>query len=210
MWMLRGMVKWCRENAALSGLGEAPIRYIADDCCASCAGGEARPPLRRGHHGSPTYGHGSTGEMWRLEDHLWELLTECRALLTDTHSFPGQRLHGAPVADSRRQPAQPPVEGRSGLDHRRRGGPAGAPRRNVLPAESTAGGRRRPENPDEPSMPSLNETYYERAGTLLAKAWASNAHTIAALAPVIGQSLASGGVVHTFGSGHSELISRRS
>jgi uncharacterized phosphosugar-binding protein len=57
-------------------------------------------------------------------------------------------------------------------------------------------------------MPSLNETYYERAGTLLAKAWASNAHTIAALAPVIGQSIASGGVVHTFGSGHSELISR--
>ncbi|HEX7631421.1 MAG TPA: class I SAM-dependent methyltransferase, partial [Lacunisphaera sp.] len=27
-----GMVKWCRENAALSGLAEAPVRYITDDC----------------------------------------------------------------------------------------------------------------------------------------------------------------------------------
>jgi len=29
----------------------------------------------------PTYGRGATGEMWRLEDHLWELLLECRAIL---------------------------------------------------------------------------------------------------------------------------------
>ena len=27
-----GMVKWCKENAALSGLNDAPIRYIVDDC----------------------------------------------------------------------------------------------------------------------------------------------------------------------------------
>jgi 23S rRNA G2069 N7-methylase RlmK/C1962 C5-methylase RlmI len=35
----------------------------------------------------PTYGRGSTGEMWKLEDHLWELLTECRALLSDRPLF---------------------------------------------------------------------------------------------------------------------------
>jgi len=43
---------------------------------------------------------------------------------------------------------------------------------------------------------------------MLAHAWTVNAPTIAQLAPVIGASLARGGVLHTFGSGHSELISR--
>lgn len=83
-----GMVKWCRENAALSGLGEAPIRYIVDDCLKF-----ARREQKRGRKydaiimDPPTYGRGSTGEMWKLEDHLWELLTECRALLSDTPLF---------------------------------------------------------------------------------------------------------------------------
>jgi 23S rRNA (cytosine1962-C5)-methyltransferase len=35
----------------------------------------------------PTFGRGSTGELWRLEDHLWDLLQECRALLTDDPLF---------------------------------------------------------------------------------------------------------------------------
>jgi uncharacterized phosphosugar-binding protein len=57
-------------------------------------------------------------------------------------------------------------------------------------------------------MPSIADTYYERAAALLARARETNAPVIARLAPVIGQSIARGGVVHTFGSGHSELISR--
>lgn len=83
-----GMVKWCRENAALSGLAAAPIRYIADDCLKF-----ARREIKRGRKydaiimDPPTYGRGSTGEMWRLEDHLWELLIECRALLSDQPLF---------------------------------------------------------------------------------------------------------------------------
>src|ERR1019366_7348792 len=63
-------------------------------------------------------------------------------------------------------------------------------------------------NPDLHSMSSLADTYYERAGALLARARETNAPAIARLAPIIGQSIARGGVVHTFGSGHSELISR--
>jgi uncharacterized phosphosugar-binding protein len=57
-------------------------------------------------------------------------------------------------------------------------------------------------------MPSLADTYYERAVSLLARAREANAPVISRLAPIIGQSIARGGVVHTFGSGHSELISR--
>lgn len=83
-----GMVKWCRENAALSGLADAPVRYIVDDCLKF-----ARRELKRGRKydaiimDPPTYGRGSTGELWKLEDHLWPLLTECRALLSDAPLF---------------------------------------------------------------------------------------------------------------------------
>src|ERR1700679_320598 len=54
----------------------------------------------------------------------------------------------------------------------------------------------------------LAETYFNRANELLVRAWQANAPAIAQLAPLIGASIARGGVVHTFGSGHSELISR--
>jgi uncharacterized phosphosugar-binding protein len=57
-------------------------------------------------------------------------------------------------------------------------------------------------------MPSFSESYYERANALLARAREANAPAIAMLAPLIGASIARGEVVHTFGSGHSELISR--
>jgi 23S rRNA (cytosine1962-C5)-methyltransferase len=83
-----GMVKWCRENAALSGLAAAPVRYIADDCLKF-----VRRELKRGRRydaiimDPPTYGRGSAGEMWRLEDNLWELLRECRELLCDRPLF---------------------------------------------------------------------------------------------------------------------------
>jgi 23S rRNA (cytosine1962-C5)-methyltransferase len=83
-----GMVKWCRENAALSGLSNAPIRFIADDCLKF-----VRREIKRGRKydaiimDPPTYGRGSSGEMWRLEDHLWELLRECRQVLSDQPLF---------------------------------------------------------------------------------------------------------------------------
>jgi uncharacterized phosphosugar-binding protein len=57
-------------------------------------------------------------------------------------------------------------------------------------------------------MPTLPEAYFERANELLAAAWKNNAPAIAQLAPILGKIVAEGGVIHTFGSGHSELISR--
>lgn len=83
-----GMVKWCRENAALSGLADAPVRYIVDDCLKF-----VRRERKRGRKydgiimDPPTYGRGSTGEMWKLEDDLWNLLAECRGLLSDRPRF---------------------------------------------------------------------------------------------------------------------------
>ncbi len=83
-----GMVKWCKENAALSGLAEAPVRYIVDDCLKF-----VRRELKRGKRydaiimDPPTYGRGSTGEMWKLEDHLWTLIRECGELLVEKPLF---------------------------------------------------------------------------------------------------------------------------
>jgi len=78
----RGMVDWCRENAALCGLAEAKIKYIVDDCLAFI-----RREIRRGKSydaiimDPPSFGRGKRGEVWKLEDNLWELLDECRKLL---------------------------------------------------------------------------------------------------------------------------------
>ena len=84
----KGMVEWCRENARLSGLADAPIRYIVDDCVAF-----VKREVRRGRKydamimDPPSYGHGAGGEVWKLEDHLWPLLEDCRALLSEQPVF---------------------------------------------------------------------------------------------------------------------------
>jgi len=57
-------------------------------------------------------------------------------------------------------------------------------------------------------MSSLAADYHDRANQMLATAWKRNAAILATLAPIVGASIARGGVVHTFGSGHSEIIAR--
>jgi uncharacterized phosphosugar-binding protein len=54
----------------------------------------------------------------------------------------------------------------------------------------------------------LAADYYTRANAMLATAWEKNAATIAKLTPILGASIARGEVIHTFGSGHSEIIAR--
>ena len=84
----KGMIQWCRENAALSGLASAPIRTIAEDCRKF-----VQREARRGRRydaiilDPPAFGRGSAGEVWKLEAHLWELLQECRALLSEQPLF---------------------------------------------------------------------------------------------------------------------------
>ncbi len=55
---------------------------------------------------------------------------------------------------------------------------------------------------------NLAENYYRRANELLGLARAANAPAIAQLAPILGENIARGGVIHVFGSGHSEVVAR--
>ena len=81
-------VGWARENAALSDLAQAPIRWICDD-----ARKFVQRELRRGARydgvilDPPKYGRGPAGEVWRLYDDLAELLAGCAGLLSDDASF---------------------------------------------------------------------------------------------------------------------------
>ena len=84
----KGMVAWAKDNAAASGLGEAPIRYIVDDCVKF-----VKRELRRGNRydgivmDPPSYGRGPTGELWKIEDDLYPLVADCAQLLSDEPAF---------------------------------------------------------------------------------------------------------------------------
>jgi 23S rRNA (cytosine1962-C5)-methyltransferase len=84
----RPTVAWARRNAELSGLADQPIRWIVDDVAAFVA-----RELRRGRRydgvvlDPPSYGHGSGGRAWRLEDDLTPLLDDCADLLGDQDGF---------------------------------------------------------------------------------------------------------------------------
>lgn len=84
----RKAVGWARENAELSGLSEAPVRWVCDD-----ARKYVRRELRRGARydgiilDPPKYGRGPAGEVWRLHDDLAELVVGCAALLSDSAAF---------------------------------------------------------------------------------------------------------------------------
>ena len=84
----RNTVAWARRNAELSGLANAPIRWIADDAVKF-----VRREIKRQKHydavilDPPSYGHGARGEVWRLAKHLPELLSMCGELTEDLRAF---------------------------------------------------------------------------------------------------------------------------
>lgn len=84
----KGMVQWAKENAAASGLSEAPVRWLVDDCMKF-----VKRELRRGNRydavimDPPSYGRGPAGEVWKLEQQLEELLSETGKLLSDNAAF---------------------------------------------------------------------------------------------------------------------------
>jgi 23S rRNA (cytosine1962-C5)-methyltransferase len=81
-------VAQARENAALSGLDDRPIRWICED-----ARRYVQREVRRGskYEGvildPPKYGRGPEGEVWRLFEDLPKLAADCAALLSDDAEF---------------------------------------------------------------------------------------------------------------------------
>jgi len=84
----KGMVSWARENAIISGLSNAPIRWIVDDCEKFVL-----REIRRGHKydaiimDPPSYGRGPNGEIWKLEDKLSNFLVLCNEILSENPLF---------------------------------------------------------------------------------------------------------------------------
>ena len=84
----RGMVAWARENAKASGLEEAPIRWIVDDCAKFI-----EREIRRGKRydaiimDPPSFGRGPNGETWRLEDDIFDFVKLAVGALSDDPEF---------------------------------------------------------------------------------------------------------------------------
>lgn len=84
----KGIVSWARENTAKSGLENAPIRYIVDDCTKFI-----EREIRRGHKydvlimDPPSYGRGPSGEIWKLEDDINDLIKLSSQLISENPLF---------------------------------------------------------------------------------------------------------------------------
>ena len=78
----KGMVTWAKENASSSGLAEAPIRYIVDDCVKF-----VEREIRRGNFydavimDPPSYGRGPKGEIWKIEESIHDFVALCTKVL---------------------------------------------------------------------------------------------------------------------------------
>ncbi len=84
----KGMIAWAKENAKSSGLKEAPIRWLVDDCQKF-----VEREIRRGNRydavimDPPSYGRGPKGEIWKIEDAIHPLVKLCVQLLSDRPLF---------------------------------------------------------------------------------------------------------------------------
>ncbi|MGN0170439.1 MAG: class I SAM-dependent methyltransferase [Lachnospiraceae bacterium] len=84
----KGMVTWAKENAQSSGLSDAPIRWLVDDCVKF-----VEREIRRGNHydgiimDPPSYGRGPKGETWKIEESVFPFIQLCSQLLSDDPLF---------------------------------------------------------------------------------------------------------------------------
>lgn len=84
----KGMVGWAKENAIASGLKDAPIRWLVDDCVKF-----VEREIRRGNHydaiimDPPSYGRGPKGEIWKIEDAIHPLIKLCTQILSEEPLF---------------------------------------------------------------------------------------------------------------------------
>ncbi len=81
-------IQWGKDNAALSGLADKPIRWILDD-----ARTFVKREIKRGRKydgiilDPPAFGHGPNKELWKIEEHLVDLLKLCREVMTEDPVF---------------------------------------------------------------------------------------------------------------------------
>ena len=84
----KGMVAWAKENAMASGLADAPIRWLVDDCVKF-----VEREIRRGSKydgiimDPPSYGRGPKGEIWKMEDSIFPFLKLTAQLLSRDARF---------------------------------------------------------------------------------------------------------------------------
>lgn len=84
----KGMVSWAKQNAQVSGVIDRPVRWIVDDCAKF-----VEREIRRGHHydaiimDPPSYGRGPGGEVWKLENDLWDFVCLTANVLSDDPLF---------------------------------------------------------------------------------------------------------------------------
>jgi 23S rRNA (cytosine1962-C5)-methyltransferase len=84
----RAMVNWCSENAKLSDLSAAPIRFVVEDAIKYL-----QREIRRGNRydglimDPPSFGRGKNGELWKLAEHLPMLLDTAKEALSDKPLF---------------------------------------------------------------------------------------------------------------------------
>ena len=84
----KGMVTWAKENAHASGLQDAPIRWLVDDCVKF-----VEREIRRGNKydgiimDPPSYGRGPKGEIWKIEEKIFPFIQLCMQILSDDPLF---------------------------------------------------------------------------------------------------------------------------
>ena len=84
----KGMVGWAKENAVASGLEDAPIRWLVDDCVKF-----VEREIRRGNKydgiimDPPSYGRGPKGEIWKIEESIFPFVELCTQILADDALF---------------------------------------------------------------------------------------------------------------------------
>lgn len=84
----KGMVQWAKENAASSGLSDAPIRWLVDDCVKF-----VEREIRRGNKydaiimDPPSYGRGPKGEIWKIEESIFPFIELTTRILCDKPLF---------------------------------------------------------------------------------------------------------------------------
>ena len=84
----KGMVAWAKENANSSGLSEAPVRWLVDDCVKF-----VEREIRRGNKydgiimDPPSYGRGPKGEIWKIEESIYPFIELCTKILSKDALF---------------------------------------------------------------------------------------------------------------------------